>query len=58
VVEHCQSAKLDQASANDLNDLFALFDAVNIGRWCFLAAGIALVVVSMIMFAVYFPVYI
>jgi len=51
-----QSAKLDEASADDLNQLFALFDAVNIGRWCFLSAGIALVVASVIMFAVYFPV--
>lgn len=50
-----ESAKLDQASADDINHLFTVLDGVNIGRWCFLGAGIALVLASVIMFAVYFP---
>ncbi|XP_046443721.1 lysosome membrane protein 2-like [Daphnia pulex] len=48
-----ESAKLDAATANDVNKAVNVIDALNISRWCFLGAGIALVVASLIMLVVY-----
>ncbi|EFX73749.1 hypothetical protein DAPPUDRAFT_307582 [Daphnia pulex] len=48
-----ETAVLDQASADDVDLAVNVINALNISRWCFLAAGIALVIASVIMLVVY-----
>lgn len=50
-----ETAKLDQPSAQDVNKAVNVIDALNISRWCFLAAGIALVIAGFVMLIIYLP---
>lgn len=52
-----EAAGLDEKSAQDIKSLESTIKGVNIGRWCFLAAGIILFLASTVMFAVYTPLF-
>ncbi|XP_057370163.1 platelet glycoprotein 4-like [Daphnia carinata] len=50
-----ETAVLDQPSADDVTLAVNVINGLNISRWCFLAAGIALVIASIVMLVIFYP---
>lgn len=51
-----KTAILDQPSADDVTLAVNVINGLNISRWCFLAAGIALVIAGFVMLVIFYPV--